>query len=405
MAGATGTDAAIAAVFREEAARICASLVRRLGDFDLAEDLVQDALLTALERWPHDGIPLKPAAWLLQTARNKGIDRLRRDARYREKLQLLARSPEPAQRDPDERLRLIFTCCHPALGREAQVALTLRAVLGMTTAEIARAFLVPESTMAQRIVRAKRKIVLAGIPYRVPGEQEMADRLHEVLTLLYLLYNEAYLSSGPANATDRDLAADAVWLCRLLVQLMPAQPEVLSLLALMQLHEARRDARFDDSGSIVLLQRQDRSRWNRHAIEDSARLIEQARRMGVPGPFWLQASIAACHAEAPSFESTDWEQVLALYGALQQLVPTPVVGLNRAIALRQVAGPAAALEEVEQLAGLLDRYHLFHATRAELLREFGRNEEAAAADRRALELTDNPAEQALLRQRIADGGA
>ena len=396
------TEGAIAAVFREEASRICSSLVRQLGDFDLAEDLVQDALVTALERWPRDGIPAKPGAWLLQTARNRGIDMMRRDARYREKLHILAREPEPARREPDERLRLIFTCCHPALGREAQVALTLRAVLGMTTAEIAHAFLVPEATMAQRIVRAKRKIVEAKIPYRVPDAQALSARLHQVLTLLYLLYNEAYLSSGATHVTDRDLAADALWLCKLLTRLMPAQPEVLSLLALMRLHEARREGRFDGSGRIVLLRDQDRALWNRPRIRDAAALIERARRMGRPGPFWLQASIAACHAEAATFDDTDWPQVLALYGALAQLVPTPVVRLNRAIALKHVAGPAAALEEVEQLSESLHRYHLFHATRAELLREFGRLDEAAAADARALELTDNQAERELLRQRLAE---
>jgi len=255
--------------------------------------------------------------------------------------------------------------------------------------------------MAQRIVRAKRKIVETGIPYRVPATTALDERVHEVLTLLYLLYNEAYLGSGPVEPTNRDLAADAVWLCGLLVRLMPSQPEVLSLLALMRLHEARRDARFDE-GNIVLLRHQDRSRWHRDDIDAAVSMIERARRMGTPGPFWLQASIAACHAEAPSFEETDWPQVLALYGALAQHIPTPVVRLNRAIALTHVAGPAAALEEVEQLAATLDRYHLFHATRAELLREFGRFDEAAAADARALQLTDNPAEQALLRRRISE---
>jgi RNA polymerase sigma factor (sigma-70 family) len=395
------TPEAIAATFREEAGRICASLVRQLGDFDLAEDLVQDAVVAALEHWPRTGIPDKPAAWLLRTARNAGIDRLRRNARLRDKLEQLQAEIVPSGDQSDDRLRLIFTCCHPALSREAQIALTLRAVLGMSTAQIARAFIVPEVTMAQRIVRAKRKIVEAGIPYRVPAGPELSARLDQVLDLLYLLFNEGFLSSGPTAATSRDLADDATWLCAMLGRLMPGEPEVLSLLALMQLHEARRRSRFTAAGAIVLLQEQDRALWDRAAIRRATNSLERARRMGKPGRYWLEAAIAACHAEAPSFEETDWEQVLALYGALVRLLPSPVVRLNRAIALRRVAGPAAALDEVELLAPLLDRYHLYHATRAELLREFGRISEAAEADRRALELTQNPAEQALLEERIA----
>jgi RNA polymerase sigma factor (sigma-70 family) len=395
------TPDAIAATFREEAGRICSALVRQLGDFDLAEDLVQEAVVAALEHWPADGIPDNPAAWLMRTARNRGIDRLRRDARFREKLALLRMEPPQTEATTDDRLRLIFTCCHPALRREAQIALTLRAVLGMSTAQIARAFIVPEATIAQRIVRAKRKIVEARIPYRVPSGPDLEGRLSQVLDLLYLLFNEGFLSSGPRDSTNRDLAADAIWLCRTVTLLLPRQADALSLLALMQLHEARRAARFSQTGAIVLLQDQDRSRWDRTAIRQAGELLERARRLGIPGRYWLEAAIAACHAEAPSFAATDWEQVLALYGALIRIVPTPVVRLNRAIALWHVAGPAAALDEIESLAPDLDRYHLYHATRAQLLREFGRSDEAAAADRRALELTQNPAEQALLERRIA----
>jgi RNA polymerase sigma-70 factor (ECF subfamily) len=396
-------DQAIAEVFRDEVGRICAALARTLDDFDLAEDLVQDAVLTALERWPRDGIPQRPGAWLLDVARNRGIDRIRRDTRYREKLRLLVedrRASDTNHQEADDRLRLIFTCCHPAIAREAQIALTLRAVLGMTTSEIARAFLVSESTMAQRIVRAKRKIVEARIPYSVPSVEEMPARLNEVLALLYLLYNEGYLSSGPEHSTNRDLAADAVWLSTLLNALMPREPEVMSLLALMQFHEARRRARFSTEGGLVLLADQDRGLWDRVAIDHATKLLETARRLGTPGEYWLQAAIAATHAEAPTFEQTDWPEILALYGALLRIVPSPVVRLNRAIALQHVAGAAAALEEIEKLAEVLDRYSLYHAARAELLREFGRIEEAKHADDRALSLTDNPAERLLLRHRI-----
>lgn len=389
-------------MFREQAGSLCAALVRQLGDIDLAEDLVQDAIVAALQHWPVDGVPERPGAWLLQTARRRGIDLLRRDARYREKLQALTAMPDDdAEREPDERLRLIFTCCHPAIAREGQIALTLRAVMGMTTPEIARAFLVSEATMAQRIVRAKRKIVAAHIPFRVPHADELPQRLNEVLALLYLVYNEGYLSSGPEHSTSRDLSADAVWLCELLNRLLPANTEAMALLALMQLHEGRRSARFDDGGAIVLLEEQDRERWNRRLIDDSVHLLEEARRLGRPGPYWLQAAIAACHAEARSYAATDWPQILYLYGALNEVSPSPVVRLNRAIALWHVAGAAAALEEVEALSGELENYHLFHATRAALLREFGRTDEARAADARALRLTANPAEQRLLQRRLA----
>jgi len=395
------TGDAMTAVFRDEVGPICGSLVRMTGDFDLAEDLVQDAVVIALQRWPVEGVPDRPAAWLLQTARRRAIDRLRRDTAYRAKLQLLTEGWAPAVHpDPDDRLRLLFTCCHPAIAREAQVALTLRAVMGMTTGQIAKAFLVSEATMAQRIVRAKRKIVDARIPYRVPGPDELPDRLAEVLASLYIVFNEGYLGSGPERATSRDLCADALWLCSLVGRLLPEEPEVIALLALMRLHEARRETRFDAGGALVLLRDQDRARWDHAAIAEAGTLLEQARRLGRPGPYWLQAAIAACHAEAVSFEDTDWAQILALYGALVRLNPSPVIRLNRAIALEHVAGPAPAMEELDALRDELDSYHLYWATRAELLRRFGRLDEATAADRRAIELTDNPSERALLEARL-----
>ncbi len=398
----SATDEALARVFREETGRLVAGLVRFLGDFDLAEELVQEAVLSAIETWPVSGIPANPAAWLTTTARRKAIDRIRRESRYREKLVLLAGSPAPAPSEPDDRLRLIFTCCHPALAREAQLALTLRAVCGLTTPEIARAFLATEAAMAQRIVRAKRKIVEAGIPYRVPSREELTGRLQEVLVVLYLLFNEGYLASGGSAAHRRDLTADAEWLASLLARLLPEEPEVLGLLALMRLHLARAGARFDGSGRLVLLRDQDRSRWNRDAIASAGRLIEQAAAMGRPGPYQVQAAIAALHSEAPSWEETDWEEIVALYSLLLAFQPSPVVRLNRAIALRHLAGPAAALAEVEAVAPELDSYHLLHATRAELLRDLGRPEEARPEDEAALKLTQNPAERELLRQRLFD---
>ena len=395
------TTEAMNAVFRAEVGLICGSLVRITGDFDLAEDLVQDAVVVALQRWPVDGVPERPAAWLLQTARRRAIDRLRRDSTYRAKLQLLTDGWAPDVRsDPDDRLRLIFTCCHPALARDAQVALTLRAVMGMTTSQIAHAFLVSEATMAQRIVRAKRKIVGAHIPYRVPRPDELPDRLAEVLASLYIVFNEGYLGSGPDVATSRDLCVDALWLCGMVARMLPEEPEALALLALMRLHESRRATRFDARGALVLLRDQDRTRWDHKAIAEAGALLEQARRLGRPGSYWLQAAIAACHAEAPTFEETDWPQILALYGALVRLNPGPVVRLNRAIALEHVAGPVPAMEELDALRTDLDGYHLYWATRAELLRRFGRLDEASEADRRAIELTDNPSERALLETRI-----
>ena len=376
--------------------------MRAMGDFDLAEELVQEALLEAIQHWPKTGIPDKPGAWLFPTARRKAIDQARRDARYRSKLLLLQASAMSVDSaEGDDRLRLIFTCCHPALSREAQLALTLRAVAGLTTAEIARAFITSEATIAQRIVRAKRKIVDAAIPYRIPQDADLGERLQEVLSVLYLMFNEGYLATGGEAATRRDLAEDAAWLAGLLVRLMPGEAEALGLLALMRLHLARSDARFEADGSLVLLQHQDRRRWDRERIASATELLERAATIRRPGPYQLQAAIAASHAEAPSWEQTDWNEIVALYDALLVFTPSPVVRLNRAVALRQVAGASAALAEVDATAPQLEGYYLFHATRADLLREIGREAEARAALERALKLTQNPAERSLLQRRLA----
>jgi RNA polymerase sigma-70 factor (ECF subfamily) len=395
-AGAGPSYAELARIVREHAGRLAVSLMHLTDDFGTAEDLVQDAVVAALHRWPVEGIPQRPDAWLYRVARNRGSDVLRRESNYSMKL---AQLQPPVQAEPDERLRLIFTCCHPALPRPAQIALTLRVVCGLTTAQIARAFLVPESTVAQRITRAKRKITDAGIPYRIPDPEELSARLTEVLTVIYLLLNEGYLSTAE-RAQSRDLVDDAEWLATLLHQLMPTEPEVTGLLALIRLHRARVDARFDPDGALVLLQHQDRTHWNHDAIEEAARLIAHAAQQHRPGPYQLQAAIVACHAEAENWDDTDWEQIRLLYDMLLHLAPSPVTRLHRAIVLRYTAGPQAALDELETLADKLDRYHLYHATRAELLRGLGHPYQARIADERALQLTANPAEQALLQQRI-----
>ena len=392
----------MATVFHEEAGRLTAALVKRLGDFDLAEECVQDALVAALEHWPRSGIPENPGAWLMTTAHRRGIDRLRRETRYREKVAQLEETPmTQASSLPDERLELIFTCCHPALAREAQLALTLRSVAGLTTAEIARAFLQAEATVAQRLVRAKRKIVDAKIPFRVPEAHELPERLGEVLAVLYLMFNEGYLATGSRGVADRDLATEAEWLTGLLAQLMPDEPEVLGLLALMRFNLARADARFDSGGDIVLLRDQDRSKWDRAKIDATFALVGRYVRMRRPGPYQLQAVIAGAHADAKSWETTRWNEIVRSYDVLLGFSDTPVVRLNRAIALWHVEGPAAALAEVDDLADDLGTYHLFHATRGELLRALGRPDDARAADERALELTGNPGERALLERRLA----
>jgi RNA polymerase sigma factor (sigma-70 family) len=376
-------------------------LVRALGDFDLAEEVVQDSLVAALENWPEHGIPDKPGAWLMTAARRRAIDIMRRDKRYREKLALLERSPlAPETGEVDDRLRLIFTCCHPALAQEAQVALTLRAVVGFTTAEIASAFLASEATMAQRIVRAKRKIVDARIPYRVPEGGDLAARLAGVLSVLYLMFNEGYLSRGAHVAMRRDLADDALWLISLVATLMPDQPEVLGLLALIRLNLARSAARFDAAGEIVLLADQDRNLWDRHAIAAGIVLLERAGAMKASGPYQIQGAIAALHSEARSWAETDWHQIVVLYDALVRMEDSPVVRLNRAVALSQFAGPKVALGEVNDLAMALNGYHLFHSTRAELLDQLGEQLLARAARRRALDLCQNPAERSLLERKL-----
>src|SRR5258706_1409911 len=398
--GATrATHTALAAVFREEAGLLTAALVRILGDFDVAEEIVQDALLVALERWPVDGIPERPGAWLLTVARRRALNQLSRDARYRAKLEQLE---QPVPHEPDDRLRLMFTCCHPALSREAQVALTLRAVCGFTTSEIAHAFLASETAVAQRIVRARRKIVAANIPYRIPVDEELEERLGEVLAVLYLMFNEGYLASSGSVPARRDLAEDAAWLTALVTRLLPGEPEPLGLLALMRLHLARTEARFTDAGELILLPDQDRSRWDRSMITEGITLIEQAAALRRPGPYQLEAAIIACHAEAESWEATDWPQIVILYDFLLQMGSSPVVRLNRGGALRQVAGLEAALAEANALESDLNNYHLFHAIRGKLLLEMGYREQARASSLKALGLTQNRAEQPLLARRALE---
>jgi RNA polymerase sigma-70 factor (ECF subfamily) len=401
-------DERLSEVLRDERGRLTGALVRILGDWDLAEELVQDAAVSALEHWAVDGIPRNPGAWLMTAARRKAVDRLRRQARYRERMAVLTREATAVAgavetggpMEADDRLPLLFTCCHPALSREAQVALTLRTIGGLETPAVARAFLVPEATIAQRLVRAKRKIRDAGIPYRVPETSELPARLGEVLSVLYLIFNEGYLASSGDVAERRELARDAEWLTSLVARLMPDEPEVLGLLALMRAHLARADARFGDDGSIVLLRDQDRSRWNRPAIADAEALLQQAEAMGRPGSYQLQAAILVAHAGAPSWDTTPWDEIVPLYDALHRLEPTPVVGLNRALALAERDGPEAGLAALGPLADRLDGYHLFHAARGELLRRLARTDEARVADRRALELVANPAERRLLEERL-----
>lgn len=385
----------LADVLREHGSRLASSLVALLGDFAAAEDLVSDAVEKALRVWPADGIPDDPQAWLFTVARRRGLDTLRREANYRDKLRELR---WPVRPEADDRLRLMFICCHPALAREAQVALTLRMVCGLNTRQLAKAFLVSESTVGQRITRAKRKIAQAGIPFRTPTDAELAERLDEVLAVIYLLFNEGYLATETVG--EPGLAADAEWLAALLDRLLPGEPEVMGLLALIRLHRAREPARFDSAGRIVLLRDQDRARWDHDLIARAIDLLVSAGRLRRPGPYQVQAAIVACHAEAPDWAATDWAQIVVLYELLAAMTPSPVVRLQQAIARARLEGPAAALAGVDELAGQLAGYHLMHATRAELLRELGRAEEAEAADRQALALTRNPAEQALLENRL-----
>jgi RNA polymerase sigma-70 factor (ECF subfamily) len=381
-----------------------------LGDFDRAEEAVQEAFVRALETWPRDGIPDNPGAWITTTAKRRAIDRIRREENLKRKtqtlqvladLEALGGSEDDVSGIPDDRLRLIFTCCHPALAMEARVALTLRTLGGLTTAEIARAFLVPEPTMAQRLVRAKHKIRRAGIPYRVPPPELLTERLPGVLAVLYLVFNEGYsTTSGPLVRAD--LCEEAIRLARVLDRLMPDQPEVRGLLALLLLQHSRREARTDATGDLVLLEDQDRAGWDHEAIDEGLALLDDALARRRPGPYQVQAAIAALHARAPRPEDTDWPQIAALYGALARMTPSPVVELNRAVAIAIADGPERGLPLIDALGNRLADYHLFHAARADLLRRLGRRSEAAGAYRTALELAANPVERQYLRRRLAE---
>jgi len=408
--------AAVDAAFRDEWGRVVATLIRTTGDWDLAEECAQDAFAMALQRWPQDGIPGRPGAWLTTTARNRAIDVLRRRAVGAAKLREVAATsdqPDPAFPDhegtdhsgiPDDRLRLMFTCCHPALSLEARVALTLRTLAGLTTAEIARAFLASEPTMAKRLVRAKQKIQKAGIPYRVPPAHLLPERTSAVLGVLYLLFNEGYAATAGADLVRQNLSAEAIRLARVLTRLMPGEPEATGLLALMLLHDARRSARMDAAGDLVTLEDQDRGQWDATQISEGVGLLDRALRAGRPGPYQVQAAIAACHVTAPTADRTDWPQIAALYRTLAEFLPTPVVELNYAVAVGMARGPEAGLPLLAALeaSGELAGYHLLPATRADLLRRLGRSHEAAAAYREALELTSTDAERRYLSRRLAE---
>jgi RNA polymerase sigma-70 factor (ECF subfamily) len=405
---------AVEAVYRSDWGRIVAALIGLVGDFDLAEETAQEAFTAAVDQWRVSGVPEFPRAWIIQTARHKAIDRIRRKANLEEKLESYAKSglvrmlEEPdydSAEIPDDRLRLIFTCCHPALALEAQVALTLRTLCGLDTDEIARAFLVPATTMAQRLVRAKRKIRDAGIPYIVPETKEMAARIEAVLTVIYLVFNEGYLSTRGGPLLRTDLCAEAIRLGRLVRSLMGPQPpaEVTALVALMLLHDARRDARTDEAGDLVVLEEQDRSRWDQRQIAEALPLVEESFR-GNPGPFAVQAAIAAIHCRSGRAEDTDWPQIIRLYDLLERLQPSPIVSLNRAVAVAMSDGPQPGLTLIDALAATEDltNYHLLHAARADLLRRIGSSAEAAKSYERALALVTNDSERRFLERRLRE---
>ncbi|HTA10859.1 MAG TPA: DUF6596 domain-containing protein [Streptosporangiaceae bacterium] len=394
--------------YRAEATSLRATLARRLGDVGLAEELVQDAFVEALEHWQADGVPPNPGGWLTTTAWHKAIDRQRRVRTGREKLALLAVTAdrtggsEPAPDPDDDLLSLVFACCHPALPADSQIALTLRAVCGLTTAEIAAAFLVSEQAMGQRLSRARRSLRDAGVAVRIPDPDDLGERLAAALAVVYLVFNEGYLASAGRTPARRDLAAQAVSLARLLHRLMPREPEALGLLALLLLHESRAATRFDGWGRLIRLADQDRRRWDGELAAEATGLLDRAIALREPGPYQVQAAIAALHSAAPTYAETDWQQIRLLYDRLQGMTPSPVVQLNRAVATRYSLGPQAALAEVEPLAAELDDYRLFHAVRAELLSAVGRTAEAREANERALALAANPAERELIARRLTN---